>query len=106
MLRINEGTSLLQFPIDNIFVEVGEHNFQQIIDIPMGTKYTPLHFNLLLYAYILRGTLSTETYQIQTIELKTLKPFISHAGVLMLFCQLRIQTLLIGFHQYFQNNLR
>ena len=42
---------MLQFPIDNISVEVGEHNFQQIIDIPMGTKYTPLLFNLLFYAY-------------------------------------------------------
>ena len=34
----NEFISMLEFLIDNIFVEFGGHNFQQIIDIHMGTN--------------------------------------------------------------------
>ena len=33
---------MLDFLIDNIFVECGRHIFQQIVDIPMGPNCAPL----------------------------------------------------------------
>jgi hypothetical protein len=42
---------LLDFLIDNIFVEFGGHVFQQTIGIPMGTNCAPLLADLFLYTY-------------------------------------------------------
>ena len=43
--------SMLNFLIDNIFVEFGGIVFQQIIGIPMGTNCAPLLADLFLYSY-------------------------------------------------------
>ena len=42
--------NMLEFIIDNIFVEFGGHIFQQIIDIPMGINGAVLLVDLFLYA--------------------------------------------------------
>ena len=42
---------MLDFLIDNIFVEFGGHVFQQCIGIPMGTNCAPLLADLFLYSY-------------------------------------------------------
>ena len=42
---------MLDFLIDNIYVECGGHIFQQIIGIPMGTNCAPLLADLFLYSY-------------------------------------------------------
>ena len=43
--------SMLEYLIDNIFVEFGGHIFQQSIGIPMGTNCAPLLADLFLYSY-------------------------------------------------------
>ena len=43
--------SMLEYLIDNIFVEFGGHVFQQSIGIPMGTNCAPLLADLFLYSY-------------------------------------------------------
>ena len=47
----NEVISMLEFLINNIFVEFGWQFFQQIFDIPMGTNYVPLIADLFSYSY-------------------------------------------------------
>ena len=42
---------MLEYLIDNIFVELGGRIFQQTIDIPMGTNCKPLLADLFLYSY-------------------------------------------------------
>ena len=42
---------MLEYLIDNIFVEFGGRIFQQTIGIPMGTNCAPLLANLFLYSY-------------------------------------------------------
>ena len=42
---------ILEFLIDNIFVECGGVIFQQVIGIPMGTNCAPLLADLFLYSY-------------------------------------------------------
>ena len=42
---------IIDFLIDNIFVECGGFIFQQVIGIPMGTNYAPLLADLFLYYY-------------------------------------------------------
>ena len=42
---------MLDFLIDNIFVECGGYIFQQTVDIPMGTNCAPLLADLFLYSY-------------------------------------------------------
>ena len=42
---------ILDFLIDNIFVECGGVIFQQVIGIPMGTNCAPLLADLFLYSY-------------------------------------------------------
>ena len=42
---------MLDFLIDNIFVEFGSLVFQQTIGIPMGTNCVPLPADLCLYSY-------------------------------------------------------
>ena len=42
---------MLEYLIDNIFVEFGGRIFQQTIDIPMGTNCAPLLADLFLYSY-------------------------------------------------------
>ena len=42
---------MLDFLIDNIFVECGGIIFQQVIGIPMGTNCAPLLADLFLYSY-------------------------------------------------------
>ena len=42
---------MLNFLIDNIFVEFGGQIFQQAIGIPMGTNCAPLLADLFLYSY-------------------------------------------------------
>ena len=43
--------NMLNFLIDNIYVEFGGCNFQQTIGIPMGTNCAPLLADLFLYSY-------------------------------------------------------
>jgi len=42
---------MLEFLIDNIFVEFGGELFQQTVGIPMGTNCAPLLADLFLYSY-------------------------------------------------------
>ena len=42
---------MLEYLIDNVFVEFGGRIFQQTIDIPMGTNCAPLLADLILYSY-------------------------------------------------------
>ena len=42
---------MIEFSIDNIFVQFGGHLFCQVIEIPMGTNCAPLLADLLLYSY-------------------------------------------------------
>ena len=42
---------MIEFLIDNIFVESGGVIFQQVIGIPMGTNCAPLLADLFLYSY-------------------------------------------------------
>ena len=42
---------IIEFLIDNIFVQFGGHLFRQVIGIPMGTNFAPLRADLFLYAY-------------------------------------------------------
>ena len=42
---------MLEYLIDNIFVEFGGRIFQQTIGIPMGTNCAPLLADLFLYSY-------------------------------------------------------
>ena len=43
---------MLDFFIDNIFVEFGGFIFQQTVGIPMGTSCAPLLADLFLYSYV------------------------------------------------------
>ena len=43
--------NMLKFLIDNIFVILGGHVFQQTVSIPMGTNCAPLPADLFLYSY-------------------------------------------------------
>ena len=47
----NDIVNMLDFLIDNIFVEFGGRVFQQTIGIPMGTNCAPLLADLFLYSY-------------------------------------------------------
>ena len=42
---------MINFLIDNIFVECGGEVFQQVIGIPMGTNCAPLRADIFLYSY-------------------------------------------------------
>ena len=42
---------MIEFLIDNIFVQFGRRLFRQVIGIPMGTNCTPLLVDLFLYSY-------------------------------------------------------
>ena len=42
---------MINFLIDNIFVECGGEIFQQVIGIPMGTYCAPLLADIFLYSY-------------------------------------------------------
>ena len=42
---------MIEFLIDNIFVQFGGHLFRQVIGIPMGTNCAPLLADLFLYSY-------------------------------------------------------
>jgi hypothetical protein len=42
---------MLEFLIDNIYVVVGGHVFQQSVGIAMGTNCAPLLVDLFLYSY-------------------------------------------------------
>ena len=45
------STSMIEFLIDNIFVQFGGRLFRQVIGIPMGTNCAPLLAGLFLYSY-------------------------------------------------------
>ena len=42
---------MIDFLIDNIYIEIGNHLFWQCIGIPMGRNCAPLLANLFLYSY-------------------------------------------------------
>ena len=42
---------MIEFLIDNIFVQFGGRLFRQVIRIPMGTNCAPLLADLFLYSY-------------------------------------------------------
>ena len=59
--------AMLEFLIDNIFVEFGGQVFQQTIGIPMGTNCAPLLADLFLYSYearFIQGLLQNKQKQI------------------------------------------
>jgi len=43
--------NMINFLIDNIFIEIGGRIFQQTIGIPMGTNCAPLLAGLFLHSY-------------------------------------------------------
>ena len=87
-------TAMLDFLIDNIFVEFGGLVFQQTIGIPMGTDCAPLLADLFLYSY------EAEFIQglVQKGE-KRNKPslLISPFGILMMYCLLIIIVSVITY---------
>ena len=46
---------MLEYLVDNIFIEVGNGVFRQCIGIPMGTDCAPLIANLLLFYNFMKG---------------------------------------------------
>ena len=42
---------MTDFLIDDIYIKIGNHLFQQCIGIAMGTNCSPLSANLFLYPY-------------------------------------------------------
>ena len=48
-IDVNELISMLEYLVDNIFIEVGNRTFRQCIDIPMGTDCAPLLANLFCF---------------------------------------------------------
>ena len=68
--------NMLDFLIDNIFVEFGGRIFQQTIGIPMGTNCAPLLADLFLYSY--------EAEFINGLMQPSL--LISASDILMIFC--------------------
>ena len=50
-MTLNELVNMLEYLVDNIFIEVGNRVFRQCIGIPMGTDCAPLIANLFLFYY-------------------------------------------------------
>ena len=58
---------MLEFLVDNIFVDFAGHVFQQIVGIPMGTNCAPLLADIFLYSYeaeLIQILLSTDRKQL------------------------------------------
>ena len=59
---MNELVNMLEYHVDNIFIEVGNRVFRQCIGIPMGTDCAPLIANLFLLYYeynFMKGLIKT-----------------------------------------------
>ena len=89
----NEVISMLEFFIYNIFVAFGGIFFSTNQWHFNGKDCAPLLVDLFVYSYNVE-------FIIKTNDLQTLKSLISGSGILMMFCQSIIQTLLIVFHYY------
>ena len=46
-----ELVAMIEYLVDNIFVQVGNKVFRQCVGIPMGTDCAPLLANLYLFSY-------------------------------------------------------
>ena len=77
----NGVIDIFRFLIDDIFVDLGGHYYQQIIGIPMGSNCTPLIVKFSFTPMI------QSLYKNLSKELQKLKALISHSGILMIFCQ-------------------
>ena len=53
---------MIEFLIDNIFVQFGGRLLDQVIGIPMGTNYAPLLADLSLYSYENKFLVNIEIY--------------------------------------------
>ena len=51
MYTVDNICKIIEFLIDNIFVQFSGHHFHQAIGIPMGTNCAPLLADLFLYSY-------------------------------------------------------
>ena len=51
MFTADSICKMIEFLIDNIFVQFGGRLFRQVIGIPMGTNCAPLLADLFLYSY-------------------------------------------------------
>ena len=51
MFTADSICEMIEFLIDNIFVQFGGRLFRQVIGIPMGTNCAPLLADLFLYSY-------------------------------------------------------
>ena len=71
---------MLEYLIDNIFVEFGGRIFQQTIRIPMGTNCAPLLADLFLYSY------EVEFVQSHLQADKKHNNSISPTDILMMYC--------------------
>ena len=61
-VTLNELVNMLEYLVDNIFIEVGNRVFRQCIGIPMGTDSAPLIANLSLFYYeynFMKGPIKT-----------------------------------------------
>ena len=61
-MDMNELINMLEYLVDNIFIQVGNKTFRQCIGIPMGTDCAPLLANLFLFYYeysFMRGLIKT-----------------------------------------------
>ena len=74
---------MLEFLIEEIFVELGGTIFQQITSIPMGTSCAPLLATLFLDSYEVECIPKLS----KTNELQKLRPLIAHSDILVMFCQ-------------------
>ena len=51
MFNADSICEMIEFLIDNVFVQFGGRLFRQVIGIPMGTNCAPLLADLFLYSY-------------------------------------------------------
>lgn len=88
---------MLEFLINNLFVEFGIHFMKKPLVILIGSSCAPLLDNL--YVFLLES----EFIQTRLINKKIKeKPdhFISHTDILIMIFPLTIQTFLVGIHYF------
>ena len=82
---------MLEFLIDNMFVEFRGRLFQQMVRIPMGTNCAPLLVDLFLFSNELESYRHLSKQEDKTCH-------ISHSDILLMFFLLTILSFLIEFH--------
>ena len=72
---------MLEFLVDSIFVVFYGKVFQQIVGIPMGTNFSPLLADIILYSYEVFALIRKETVGISVQLGIEFYLFVSHEGM-------------------------